>query len=96
MKKEVIVKWQIKESETNSVLELLPALVEATRNEKGNLFYHIFQSETNPNELILHEAYANEDAATLHRATKHYQDIVAARIVPHLQVREVHFVNKIH
>ncbi|MET0241851.1 MAG: putative quinol monooxygenase [Flavitalea sp.] len=95
MKKEVIVKWKIRESETAAVLQLLPGLVEATRNEKGNLFYHIFQSETLPNELILHEAYESEEAMALHRATSHYQDIVATRIVPVLEERAIHLVNQI-
>jgi len=92
MERELIVKWRIKETETASVLKLLPELVEKTKKEKGNLAYAIYQSEKDPNEIILHERYVNEEALDAHKNAAHYQTIVAGKIIPHLEVREVLFV----
>lgn len=95
MKREVIVKWKIKASETARVLELLPELAAKSRSEAGNISYAVYQSETDPNELILHECYADAAAAEAHRNSEHYQKIVAAEVLPHLEVREVTFVRQL-
>ncbi len=92
MKREVIVKWKIKASETARILELLPEMAEKSRAEAGNISYAIYQSETDPNELILHECYVDAEAVEAHRNTDHYQRIVAAEVLPHLELREVTFV----
>jgi len=96
MEKEVIVKWRIKETETSIVLDLLAELVEKTRTEKGNLFYNIYQSVDDPNVLILHELYADAEAAEAHKNSVHYQEIVAGQIIPHLEIREVTSVKKLY
>ena len=46
MEKELIVKWKIKETETAGVLSLLSELAAETKKEKGNLYYAIYQSES--------------------------------------------------
>ncbi|KLT67201.1 MULTISPECIES: putative quinol monooxygenase [Pedobacter] len=95
MEKELIVKWRIKESETPAILNLLEELVEKTRNEPGNISYHIYQSAENNNELILHERYVDSDAVELHKSSDHYQQIVFQKIIPHLEVREVNILKKL-
>jgi len=95
MKREVIVKWKIKASETARILELLPELAAKSRSEAGNISYAVYQSETDPNELILHECYADAAAVEAHRNSEHYQKIVAAEVLPHLEVREVTFVRQL-
>jgi len=95
MEKELIVKWKIKETETANVLELLPELADQTKKEKGNLAYAIYQSEKDPNEVILHERYADEEALEAHKNSDHYQTIVAGKIIPHLEVREILFVKQL-
>jgi len=95
MEKELIVKWTINASETSRILGLLPKMVEKTRNEKGNLSYHIYQSADDHNVLILHERYADQDALDVHKDSEHYKEIVAAQIIPHLKNREVQLVNKL-
>jgi autoinducer 2-degrading protein len=96
MEKELIVKWKIRETETQRVLGLLPQLVENTRNEKGNLLYSIYQSVDDANVLILHERYVDAEAVEVHKASVHYQEIVAGQIVPYLEVREVSGVKKLY
>lgn len=95
MERELIVKWKIRESETSGVLKLLPELAEKTKNEKGNLSYIIYQSENNPNELILHERYKDQDAVEIHKNSEHYQRIVVNEIIPHLEIREVVVVKRL-
>ncbi len=95
MEKTVIVKWKLKESEASRILKMLPELAEATRSEKGNTHYAIYQSETNPLELILHEQYVDAAAAEAHKQSEHYKRIVVNEIIPHLEVREVVVVKKI-
>jgi quinol monooxygenase YgiN len=95
MKREVIVKWKIKASETARILAMLPELAEKTKGEEGNITYAIYQSEADPNELILHECYVDAEAAEAHRNSEHYQKIVATEIIPHLEVREVTIVKQL-
>jgi quinol monooxygenase YgiN len=95
MKKTIIVKWRIKESQTPRILNRLAELAQRTRSEKGNVSYEIYQSETDPNELILHECSVDGDAAEAHRNSEHYRTIVVDEILPHLEVREVTPVRKL-
>lgn len=95
MEKIVIVKWRIKESETSRILKLLPELAEKTKSEEGNISYTIYQSESDPCELILCEHYTNTAAAESHKRSEHYKRIVAEEIIPHLEAREVILVKKL-
>ena len=95
MEKELIVKWKIRETETSEILKLLPELAEETKKENGNISYAIYQSESNPNELILHERYVDETAVETHKNSDHYQKIVVDKIIPYLEIREVTIVNKL-
>lgn len=95
MEKTILVKWKIKGSETPRILQRLPELTRKTRGEPGNLSYAIYQSETDPNELVLHECYVDADAMEAHKRSEHYQQIVVKEIIPHLEVREVIPVRKL-
>ncbi|MBD2610339.1 MAG: putative quinol monooxygenase [Nostoc sp. ZfuVER08] len=95
MEKVVIVKWRIKKSETSRILKLLPELAQKSRSEEGNISYTIYQSESDPCELILCEHYTDNAAAESHRRSEHYKRIVAQEIIPHLEDREVISVKKL-
>lgn len=95
MEKELIVKWKIKETETPGILNLLKQLVEQTRNEKGNLSYHIYQSVNDRNELFLQERYVDAEALEFHKNSAHYQEIVVGQIIPHLEIREVALLKRL-
>lgn len=92
MTRMMIVKWKIREPETMRILSMLPELVDKSRQEEGNVSYNIYQSETDPGELVLHEEYASAPAAESHKQSEHYQRIVLDQIVPHLASREVTLV----
>jgi quinol monooxygenase YgiN len=96
MEKELIVKWKVKETASERILGLLPQLFEKTRNEEGNLSYTIYQSLEDTTVLILNERYVDAKAVEIHKASAHYQEIVAAQILPHLEVREVIALKKLY
>jgi len=85
----VFAKWQVKEGQTEQVLALLKDAAEASRQEKGNLFYKIHQSTADPRTIILFEGYTDEAALNEHRSSPHFQNIVLGQIVPLLENREV-------
>jgi (4S)-4-hydroxy-5-phosphonooxypentane-2,3-dione isomerase len=85
----VFAKWQIRDGELDKVLNLFAELVNKTRQEEGNLFYTIHQSNTDPNTFMLYEAYKDEAAVAAHRASDHFKAIALEQIIPVLQNREV-------
>lgn len=85
----VFAKWQIKEGELDTVLNLLTEVTQKSTAEEGNLFYNIHQSNTEPNILLLAEAYVDEEAVATHRTSEHFQSVVVGKIVPLLEAREV-------
>jgi (4S)-4-hydroxy-5-phosphonooxypentane-2,3-dione isomerase len=85
----VFAKWQVRDGELDKVLNLFAELVNKTRQEEGNLFYTIHQSNTDPNTFMLYEAYKDEAAVAAHRASDHFKAIALEQIIPVLQNREV-------
>ena len=81
--------WKVKEGQVDAVLQTLKVVVEKTREEKGNLFFNIHQSNTDANTIVLYEGYTGNDAIAEHRNTAHYQELVAGKIIPLLESREV-------
>lgn len=82
-------KWQVRPGKLELVLSLLAQVGPQSREEKGNLFYKIHQSQSDPNTLILFEGYADQAAVEAHRSAAYFQDIVVGQIVPNLEAREV-------
>ena len=95
MEKEIIVKWKVRESERTRILELLPDLAKKSRAEEGNALYAIYQSDSDPNVIILHERYKDERAAEAHRQSAHYKAIVTNEIIPNLELREIDVVKRL-
>jgi autoinducer 2-degrading protein len=91
----VFAKWQVKEGALDTVLTLLKEVTLKSTAEEGNLFYNLHQSNTDPNTLILAEAYKDEAAVAAHRASEHFQTLVLGQIVPLLAEREVILTTKV-
>ncbi|MET0465915.1 MAG: putative quinol monooxygenase [Chitinophagaceae bacterium] len=85
----VFAKWQVKAGRINTVMALLAEVATKSRDEKGNLFYNAYQSNTDENTIMLAEAYADQAALDEHRQSVHFQRIVIDQIVPELENREV-------
>ena len=85
----IFAKWQIKDGNIETVLNLLTQVVGKSTAEDGNIFYQVHQSNTDANTLVLFEGYYDEAALAAHRASEHFQTLVVGQIVPLLEAREV-------
>ena len=91
----VFAKWRVKQGSLDTVLNLLKEAGASSRAEEGNLFYTVHQSTTEPNSLILHEGYTNEEAMAIHRSSAHFQEVVVGQIVPLLEEREINITTQL-
>lgn len=82
-------KWQVKEGRVTELLSLVPDLAAKSAAEEGNLLYEVYQSNSDPNTLILFEGYEDESALSSHRNSEHFQTLVVEKIVPLLEHREI-------
>jgi autoinducer 2-degrading protein len=85
----LFAKWQVKEDQIETVLNLLPEIVKKSTAEEGNITYKIHRGTSETNTLMLYEAYKDESALAEHRNSEHFQTIVIGQIVPLLENREV-------
>lgn len=85
----VFAKWKVKEGHLERVLNLLKIVHGESVKENGNLFYHVHQSKSDPNTIILFEGYSNEHTLEEHKKSLHYQEYVLGKIIPLLENREV-------
>lgn len=92
----VFAKWQVKEGKIDFVLNLLAEVAKKSTEEKGNLFYKIHQSNSEPNTLILFEGYTDEAAVDEHRNSAHFQNLVISNIIPNLENREVILASQVN
>lgn len=92
----IFAKWQVKNGELQTVLDLLPSLIEKSKNEEGNLFYKIYQDNSEPNTLILNESYRDMASIESHKNSDHYQEIAIKQIIPLLENREVILASKLN
>ena len=53
--------------------ELLSAMVEPSKAEKGCIFYEIVQYKENPKKFMAVETWENEEALDGHKASAHYK-----------------------
>lgn len=82
-------KWRVKDGERATVLSLLAELRARSLAEEGNLAYEVHESSSDESVLILFEGYRDESALAEHRQSEHYQKLVAGKILPLLEDREI-------
>ena len=63
-----------------TALGLGKELVEASRKDGGNIDYDIYQSQTDPTQLMIFETWKDQPSLDVHSAAEHF-----TRIVPQLQ-----------
>ncbi|MBL8748183.1 MAG: antibiotic biosynthesis monooxygenase [Planctomycetes bacterium] len=95
MKTTLFVRWTLQAASVSRVLTLLADLAAKTRSEPGNLLYDVYQSESEPREIVLHEEYVDAEALAAHRQSPHYAALVVNGILPHLEKREVVVARKL-
>ncbi len=84
----IIVRFQVKAGFVDDVIAALNEAAGPSRNELGCHVYIANQSLEDPNVVVMYEVYDDETALESHRETAHFKEIVAARVVPHLESRE--------
>lgn len=84
-----MVKWQVQPGQVEVVRQALQQLVAHSRTEPGCLYYQPHASTSQPDIIYLYEAYASQAAATAHRETDYFRQLVLETIVPLLHSREV-------
>ncbi len=62
-----------KEGYEGKMKELLSAMVEPSKAEKGSIFYEIFQYKKNPKKFMAVETWASEKALDGHKVSSHYK-----------------------
>ena len=73
-------KWQVKEGELPAVLSLIAELMGKSTAEERSLLYEVHQTNSDVNNLIMFEEYADESALTKHRQSEHYQRLVPGKL----------------
>lgn len=72
------VKYQVKPEFADVFLERTAEFTEATRAEPGNLWFDWYRSADNPNEFLLVEAFADDEAASAHVNSEHFSNGIEA------------------
>ena len=68
----LVVRMTAPEGQEARAAELIGRLVEATRQEPGNVRWDLSQSEEDPTRFFLYEVYRTKDDFPKHQQTPHY------------------------
>ena len=86
MKKRVIARFYIKKESIEIFKKEAEKIIKKTRNEKGCLFYSLFQDVSSPGEFLFYEEYASQDALDIHSNSEHLKTF--RTIVSNMQSKE--------
>jgi quinol monooxygenase YgiN len=73
----IVVKFTIRDHDSDEWLARVGAFTEATRNEPGNLFFDWSRIVDNPNQFVLVEAFASAEAGQTHVNSEHFRTAMA-------------------
>ena len=85
----VVARWRPRDGQIEKIEAILRELTKEIRREPGNLQFIVNRSLDDPNEFLLYEQYANEQAFLDHRQTPHFKMLVLGQAVPLLERREI-------
>jgi len=86
----MVAYWRPRAGQSEEIEAILRELAAAVRQEPGNLQFVVNRSHDDPNEFLLYEQYASEQAFRDHQQTAHFKTLVLERAVPLLEWRERH------
>jgi quinol monooxygenase YgiN len=86
---QVIARHTAADGKRDAVFAVLPKLIEACRNEPGNLAFEAFLSADDPQSYVLLERYTSRAAFAEHRASSHFKELMLGQILPNLENRVV-------
>ena len=84
----LVVRMTAPEGEEQRAEELIRRLVEATRQEPGNVHYIAHRDPENPRVFLMYEQYRDKAAFEEHGATEHFKEIALGELFPMLESRE--------
>lgn len=77
-KKTIVCRVSIKEGQEAAFTNVAKKLVEATRQEAGNISYNLYQSPFDPQSFIFYEEYKDDDAFDFHANSDHFKAFAEA------------------
>jgi quinol monooxygenase YgiN len=84
----LVVRYRAKPGEMDNVLDSLREMrARILEAEPGCALFHVSRSHDDPDRLVLYEQYVDEAALKAHGETAHFREIVARRVIPHLEER---------
>jgi len=83
----IVARWRPREGERDKIEAILRELVREVRKEPGNLQFTAQRSNDDPDEFLLYEQYASEQAFRDHQQTPHFKRLVLEQAVPLLARR---------
>ncbi|WP_026555419.1 putative quinol monooxygenase [Arthrobacter sp. 35W] len=69
----IVVRFPVKPDYAEQFIELVTPFTAGTRAEPGNLWFDWTRSVEDPNEFVLLEAFADDDAAAAHVGSAHFK-----------------------
>ena len=72
----IVAENYIKEEHQKEFLKLTKELIILSREEAGNISYHLYQDIQDPSHYTFVEEWQNQEAIDLHNQTKHFTTIV--------------------
>lgn len=70
----IVVKFPVRVEHSAEWLTLVDEFTQATRQEPGNLFFTWARSVDSPNEFILLEGFASQEAGAGHVNSEHFKE----------------------
>lgn len=72
----IAVKFTVRPEKSDQWLSLTEPFTLATRAEPGNIFFEWSRSVENPNQFVLLEAFAGQEAGVAHVQSDHFKDAI--------------------
>ena len=72
----IVAENYIKEEYQKEFLKLTKELIILSREEKGNISYHLYQDINDDSHFTFIEEWQNQEAIDVHNQTKHFTTIV--------------------
>lgn len=71
-----IVKLVVKPNHVDDFLEAFRINYEGTRQEPGNVHFHLLQDQEDEHRFTVYEVFRSAEALAIHRRTRHYEECV--------------------
>lgn len=72
----VVAKFELKQGNLDTALEIANKLIKLTREEQGCVHYDLVQSDKNSDSIAILEAWESNEALNNHSSSEHFKDLV--------------------